>query len=1107
MKKNLCCTQRWTQNVHLRKIWMIMRLFVMLLILGISALRAEESYSQATRINLNVKDQSVKEVLKQIEERSDFFFLYNSKLVDVERKVSIVAKNQRIEEILKQLFQKTDVVTTVIDKQIVLTSKLKSGIILNEKEQTGEITVTGTVKDTKTHAPLPGVNIRIQGTKEGTITDLDGNFTLTVPSASSVLSFSFIGYQPQFVIVENKTKLDILLIEEVKSLDEVVVVGYGTQKKSDVISSVVSIKTDKITKVATLDVGEMLRGKAAGVQITTSDAGPGGSSSIQIRGKGSLAAGTSPIVIADGVEIGAINDINPGDIASVEILKDAAAQAIYGARAANGVILITTKRGAAGQIKVNYSGYYGTQQVTRNFDVYSPEEYIQLKREAYRTNNAGGVYGNDNVVFSPLELQSIQNKTYIDWEDEVMRLGSIQNHELSVSGGTEKTKIYLSTNYQETNGVVPNTDYKKGMIRFNLDQTVNRWMKVGLNSNLSISRSNDPGVAGVLNEIVRSSPLGQVYNEDGSLKLHPTGFQENYNPLNDLKEVSLLKRSRNDLINIFMDIAPFEGFNYRINASRRSWNFRQENYSTVNSNGGSAGGMGSGSLNNQENSSWTIDNIFSYDKSFGNHKISATFIQSTNQKDDYQFNISFPKMPNDILGVYGLESSLMWKPTISGSKRRLSSLATRVQYDFASKYYITLSGRRDGSSVFGEDNKWGIFPSVALGWNVINESFVKDFKQLTNLKLRMSYGSVGNEAIGPYGSLASADQWDYYSTDKISGYTPGSSLPNPKLKWETSTTLNGALDFGFFDNRLTGTVEVYKTNTKNLLVNRNLNAATGYTTMKDNIGEIQNQGIELQLDGVLLKRDDLKIQAGILFAKNDNKILKLFGDANDDGVEDDYLANNWFIGQPIDVFYTWEKLGIWQESEIADIPNSAQPTVKPGTIKVEDKNGDKKLDNADKVIISKMPNWSGSFNLNVAYKDFDFSMDITTVQGILKYNKFLAEYGYGGDLRGVFNGVKVDYWTPENPGGTFPRPTNASTPSYMDLAARQDASYIKLQNISLGYTLPESITSRLKISKLRVYCTAQNVYTFTKYQSYNPEQDPDAYPMARTITGGIQLSF
>jgi outer membrane receptor protein involved in Fe transport len=342
---------------------------------------------------------------------------------------------------------------------------------------------------------------------------------------------------------------------------------------------------------------------------------------------------------------------------------------------------------------------------------------------------------------------------------------------------------------------------------------------------------------------------------------------------------------------------------------------------------------------------------------------------------------------------------------------------------------------------------------------------------------------------------------------KMSGYAPGDVLPNPKLKWETSTTLNLAVDFGFFRNRLSGTFELYKTNTTDLLVDRNIDASTGYSIMKDNIGEIENRGIELQLNGIMVSKKDFSFGAGIIFSANRNKIKKLFGDLDEDGTEDDYLANNWFKGQPMEVFWDWEAIGIWQEDEVDDIPNSAQPKADPGDVKILDKNDDGILDNEDREITSQFPDWLGTLNLYASFKGIDFSMDITTVQGITRYNGYLTEYRYGGDLRGIFNGIKVDYWTPENPTGNFPRPTNASTPANMYLLGKQDASFVKITNLTLGYSLPSRIVEKIKLNSLRFYFAGQNLVTFTDYSSYDPEQQPNDYPEARTISFGVQVGL
>jgi TonB-dependent starch-binding outer membrane protein SusC len=997
-------------------------------------------------------------------------------------------------------------------------------------------TITGKISS-QLEGPLSGATIQLKNSTITSKTGVDGTYSINVPTNAGTLVITYVGYESKQVNIGNSTVVDVVLAEDSKgNMDEVVVVGYGIQKKSDVISSVASVKPEKATRNVTLDVGEMLRGKVAGLQVTTSDAGPAGSSNIEIRGRASISGGNAPIVIADGVRIGSINDLNPNDIAGIEVLKDAAAQAIYGARASNGVILITTKRGKAGKLTINYSGYYGKQSAKRNFDVYSGPEFAQLKREADRAVN-NNIMRSDALIFSADELAAIAEGRSIDWSGQVMKPAQIQNHDLSFSAGNDKTKLYVGTNYQYMTGIVPTTNIKKGTIRINLDQELKKWLKIGLNTSYQSSIASDPGVAGIVRQVVTASPLGNIYNADGSYNVRPGGNQESFNPLLNLQETKNDTRNRNDLFNIFIDISPIKGFNNRINLSRRSWNYKASNYNTKLSESGVASGYANGSLNFQDNVEWQIENITSYQTKIKNHTLNFTTVASVTQQDYTNFTNSSSQIPNDILGIYGLESAGINTPDIGGNRRRLVSGVGRIQYDYLSKYYVTLSARADGSSVFGADNKWGYFPAIAVGWNLHRENFLTNFKQLSNLKLRASYGSVGNEGIPPYGSLSLANQRDYlFGTLRVSGFTPGGALANPKLKWETSTTLNVALDFGFFKNRITGTVEYYKTNTTDLLVNRQLNASIGYTTQPFNIGEILNTGIELQLEAVPVQTKDLRVVTGVIFSANKNKILRLYGDLNNDGVQDDDVANNWFIGKPIEIFRQPKYLGVWQGTEVypgstfnpatgrweiggvqapVALDKNGLPikdpftnlTPKPGTVKLEDKNGDGRITTDDSYITSRYAKWNGSFNLSVTYKAFDLSMDIYTVQGITRDNQFLYDYTAGGDLRGNRNGIKVDYWTPENPSNTFPQPNAGTTPPGMNNLGLTDASYWRLQNLQIGYNFSSKIISKLKLNNLRVYATAQNLLTITDYKAYSPEQDLYAYPMTRNFIFGLKFGL
>ena len=998
-------------------------------------------------------------------------------------------------------------------------------------------TITGKISSAD-NTPLAGATVQLKNSKIATTTGNDGVYSISIPDKSSgILVFTYVGFEIKEMQIGNSSNLNVALTQLANGLDEVVVIGYGTQKKSDLVSSVSSIKPEKATRNVTLDVGEMLRGKAAGVLVTTSDAGPNGSSNILIRGRSSISGGTGPIVIADGVRIGSINDLNPGDIESIDILKDASAQAIYGARASNGVILITTKRGKAGKITINYNGYYGKQTAHRNFDVYTGPEFAQLKREADRAVN-GNKLRADALIFSADELAAIAQNRSIDWSTEVLKPATIQNHDLSFSGGTEKTKLYVGTNYQNMTGIVPTTYSKKGTLRLNLDQILNSWLKIGINTSFQYSGASDPGVAGIVRQVVTASPLGNIFNPDGSYNVRPGGNQESFNPLLNLQETDNFVTNRNDIQNLFIDISPVKNLNYRINLSRRSWNFKELNYNTKLSESGVANGAAGGSIFFQENVVWTVENVLSYKTHIKDHNLNFTAVASAEEQNYYSFINSASKIPNDILGIYGLSSALINVPTIGGNQRRLLSAVGRIQYDYLSKYYVTVSGTANGSSVFGADNKWGAFYSVATGWNLHKEKFLANFKNLTNLKLRAGYGSVGSEAIAPYGSLSLANQVDYlFGIDRISGYSPGSALANPKLKWENTTTLNFGLDFGFFKNRLSGTIEYYDKKTTDLLVNRQLNASIGYSSQPDNIGEVQNKGIEIQLNGTPIQTKNFQIDLGLLFSKNKNRINKLYGDLNGDGIEDNDVANNWFIGQPIEIFRQAKYLGVWQGQEVypgstfnkvtgkweiggvqapvAIDPKTNLPLVDPftvrtpvpGTCKLEDKNGDGKINDLDNYITSRYHDWMASFNLSARYKGFDFSMDIYTIQGITRNNQFLYDYTAGGDLRGNRNGIKVDYWTPENPASLYPQPNAGTSPPGMTNLGLQDASYWRLQNLTLGYTLPEKISSKAKLNNVRFYVTGQNLFTKTDYQAYSPEQDLYAYPMTRNFIFGLRFGL
>jgi len=1099
-----------------------MKLSVFLIIVSTLNIFAVESYSQAKKISVDAGRSTVLQVLNAIEQQTDYYFLYSTKLVDVNREVSVNYQDTPMNDVLADIFKGTDVDYVVLDKQIVISNRE----LLGKPEEKVAVqqgwTVTGTVTDEEGN-PLLGVSVVVEGTTIGTITNGDGVFEIQVPGSEARLEFSFVGMLGQVITVADQTQIDVTLQPDIMGLDEVVVVGYGTQRKSDVVSSVVTVEAEELVKNPTSDLGEMLRGKATGVLVSTADASPGSTSTILIRGKRSINGGNDPLILVDGVQVSDINEVNPYDISSMEILKDAAAQAIYGARASNGVILITTKRGESGKIQIAYNGYFGAQTIQKHFETYSGDEFVAYKREAFRAN--GGFTGDflpDDQVFSSDEIETIQSGEYINWEDRVLQIAPLTNHHLNITTGTDKTKVFTSLNYFSQEGIIKGTDYDRGTVRLNVDHTLFKWLRLGVNSSWQISQKDNPGTSHNTNEptaamlvrTITTSPLGQVYNDDGTLKIHPSGVQDSYNPLLDLQEITNETKTNSSIMNVFLDVNPIKGLNYRFNMSRTTQN--QENYlfnSSKSLSGILAGGLGLGSISNTKNVGWQLENILTYNPEFGNdmHDLGITFVQSSTFNNFSRFYNSSTNIPSDAIGIYYLQAGVN-QPSISATERTLLSYVARVQYSYGRKYYLSGSMRADGSSVFGENNKWGYFPAVAVGWNINREDFLAESNVINILKLRLSYGSVGNEGIQPYQSLNTVDAYDYiFGGTKYAGLLPGSTLPNPDLKWETSTTGNLAVDYGFLRNRINGTVEAYRTRTKDLLVNRAISQVTGYSRKIVNLGEVENKGIEFSLNGVLINKSDFTLSAGALFNMNRNKIISLYGEDKDgDGIEDDDVANRWFIGQPIDVYYDYLMVGIFSTPE--EVAASNTPNAEPGDIQVWDRDPDDgELNSDDRVITDRTPSWYGTFNLNLEYKGLDLAASFYTVQGVTKFNTFLVDYWTGGNPRGILSGIKQDYWTPEHTSGTRARPLEATGRRFMDqgnvTAGLQDASFFRLQNITIGYTLPMAFLGKIGVNRLRVYVTGQNLFTITDYEAYSPEYDARSCPETVSVIGGLQIEF
>lgn len=982
--------------------------------------------------------------------------------------------------------------------------------------------VTGTVSDA--NGPLIGVNVMVKGTSTGTITDVDGNYSLEVPQ-NAVLIFKYIGFNPMEKVVGGNSALNIQMVEDSQQLDEVVVVGYGIQRKSDLTGSVTSIKAEELNTFPSSNVGDMLRGKAAGINVTATSGRPGSAPEILIRGKRSLTGGNEPLYVVDGVSVDGegFANLNNADIKSLEVLKDAAAQAIYGARAANGVILVTTKRGEKGKVQVDLNSYVGTQFLSKNFDFYSGEEFYQLRKEAVRTEMGRMPENSHEVLADAIMEKAYADKKFTDWESLMLDPSLVQKYDLSIRGGGEKMKVAASLGFYKQEGMAPNSDYSRGNFSVNVDYEVYKWLSIG--SNIAFARSKQTREDGNFNEYITRAPLGQAYNEDGSYAEYINSSLD-VNPLYRAQNANHEIMMNNLKMNVFMDLKPFKGFNYRLNAS--FYNVQKENGQYKNK--AYPGGGASGMLSNGNKEHWLIENIVNYAVPIKNqnHRLDLTLVQSLDQESQKDMEYSANNVPVDF------DWNMLPDGDVTGIGRKyeeriLVSFMGRVQYGLMDKYLLTAAWRRDGSSVFGPSNKWGDFISLALAWRIKEETFLKDINWLSNLKLRASYGQVGNQAIKPYKTLgATQGLGTEFGNVLETGYLPTKELSNPNLKWETTGSANFGVDFGLFENRLSGTVEYYNTTTTDLLVARSINSSLGYSTMYDNLGKTRTQGLEVSLNADVFRQEDFKWSVGVNFTKSKNEILKVNGKHDSNGKPLDDVNNGWFIGQPIDVYYDYQFDGIYQYGDfdkvvgadgkekyelkktydtdgdgIPDKSLSRTDNVEPGFIKVSDINNDGVINSDDRVVIRKDPDYVASISSNLYFKGFDLYLDFYTVQGATLKNDYFA----GESLQGKLNGIKVDYWTPENPSNVAPRPRFQSQPIYNSTRSYQDASYFRLRTVSLGYTFPRRLTEKININNLKIYCTGTNLLTFTNFKSYSPELTPGSYPESKQVIFGLNVSF
>ncbi|WP_188547713.1 SusC/RagA family TonB-linked outer membrane protein [Hymenobacter qilianensis] len=950
---------------------------------------------------------------------------------------------------------------------------------------------------------LPGVNVVVKGSSTGSATDADGRFTVAA-APGSTLVFSFVGYTAKEVPVGNQSTLDVTLAEDTKQLNEVVVVGYGVQRAEAVTGSVASISGESLREVPTANISQALQGRLPGVQIAQTSSQPGATTQIRIRGTRSLTASNDPLIVLDGIPFpGSIGDINPNDIQSVDILKDASATAIYGSRGANGVVLVTTKGGKKGQkAQLTYDGFVGAKTLFAPYPMMNGPEFAALRK-------ATGLYNNGQPLYTNTLDESDDVDT--DWQKLLYRTGIQSNHNIGLTGGTENGRYNFNAGYYQEEGVIPTQEYTRYSVRGSLDQGVGRYVRLGFTTNntYSLTEGSNVGVYGALT----SSPLASPYNEDGTLRRTiRMPLDEQWVGTKDVIEANKdrwLSESRNfaSYNSLFGEFSMpgVDGLKYRINLGV---NYRQGqggSYTGPGINAVLATNPSTASTSNSLTTDYTVENILTYDRTFGEkHNINALALYSASSNIFNRSQINARDIPADAFQFYNLglaAGEIIVNPNDQQYvKYGLLSYMGRVMYSYDDRYLLSATVRSDGSSRLAEGKKWNTYPAVSVGWNIAKESFMQSVSAVNMLKLRVGYGVTSNQAVNPYSTLGRLATRPYNFGLSPTGYQTGlfvSEAPNPNLGWEFSKTWNYALDFAVLKNRLSGTVEYYVTNTEDLLLGLPLPSTSGVGSYTANIGSTQNKGIEFSLNGLILDNPDgLTWEAGFNVYANRNKITSLAGNSPRDE------ANWWFVGKPINVVFDYERIGLWQEEDPyrAILEPSANPNATIGMIKVKytgtynaDGTPTRPIGTQDRQILDVNPNFEGGVNTRVAYKGFDLSLVGAFQNGGLLNSTIYGSSGYLNLLNGRRGNVKVDYWTPENTDAKYPRPgalASGDNPKYGSTLGYFDASYLKIRTISLGYNFDNmEWLKSAGVSRLRLYATAQN--PFVLFSPYHKESGMD----------------
>ncbi|MBQ7422447.1 MAG: TonB-dependent receptor [Prevotella sp.] len=950
--------------------------------------------------------------------------------------------------------------------------------------------ISGNVSDDQ--GPLIGATVMEKGTSNGVVTDIDGNFIINV-NPGATLIFSYIGYLTQEVVVGNQTNIIIKLQEEGHSLNEVVVIGYGTQRKEAVTGSVVSLGGDKMREVPGAELTQAMQGRIAGVQMMQTSSKPGASMQIRIRGTRSLTASNDPLIVLDGIPFaGSINDIDPNNIKSMDILKDASATAIYGSRGANGVILITTYKGYQEQKPtVTYNGYIGLKMLFHRYPMMNAEQFSKLRKYANKFQN-----GVDETYWG--EERAVDT----DWQDMLFENGLTTNQDVGISGGSAHGSYNFGLAYYRDEAVIPGQNFNRYSMHAAIDQEIGNFVKIGFSTNSNYSVTNGANLG--LYNTLSATPIANPYNEDGTLK-------ERVQMSNDTQWV-YAKETLDGLGDRYKDqtkaygtynnfygevkIPGVDGLKYRLNLGL---NYRHSDYGNYTGQGVFADNANTSSTavtREQSTTNWAVENILTYDKTWGKHTINAVALYSAEQTTFKQSQINALDIPADAFQFYnmGQAGSITVNPDNQRYyKSGLESFMGRLMYNYDNRYMASIAFRSDGSSRLAKGHKWHTYPAVSLGWNISREAFMANATWIDNLKIRVGYGETSNQSVDPYKTLGvlSTRPYNFGTTNTVGVYV--SELPSPELGWEYSKTWNLGLDWALWAGRLSGTFEYYIQNTEDLLMSVNLPASAGVPSYMANVGKTRNKGFEASVTGIIIdNKNGWTWEAGLNFYSNKNKLVELTSGSDRDE------SNWWFVGQPINVIYDYEKIGIWQQDE-EEARQIAEPGGNAGMIKIRyngeyDENGlpTRAYGSEDRQIIKVDPSWEGGFNTRVAYKNWDLSLVASFRHGGTLISTIYGSQGYLNMLTGRRNNIDVDYWTEDNPTNAYPKPggiESSNNPKYGNSLGYFSASYLKVRTITLGYNFNQPWLKKAGITKARVYATIQN--PFVLFSPYHDESGMD----------------